>query len=409
MNAKTCIETLCEKYPQFADTYTEFLNLYDKRLWYQLTVALVDFTQKEENYVTDNMIILYAGFIANCEARFDALEYAMLVCNISRQYYPDYLNTLEFIKQVGDVGEAKTVFRNHIERKETTVPLENNMLSRRDKIGESAFIRYVLEVAWLYVKLNQTDMALEYLEEVKSLLDHQPIPSSRLYSIFYRVSIDLSRSTDDVDMIYKNSIKWLAYTPLSSMTTEEKNVIVRDLLKCALLSQDVYSFSDILTAEIRTIASQGGYPWLYELLLLVNKGEVGRWREAKELYGAMMRNDPAFLAKMPVVDEKVALLALLALVFKRPTTERCLRFEEIADCCQIAMENIESFLIRGASLGLFKCTINQIEQKVVFTWLQPRVLDPEQVATMSAMMKNWSQSIHDTLLYVTKMATESAN
>ena len=37
-------------------------------------------------------------------------------------------------------------------------------------------------------------------------------------------------STDDVDMIYKNSIKWLAYTPLSSMTTEEKNVIVRDLL-----------------------------------------------------------------------------------------------------------------------------------------------------------------------------------
>lgn len=66
------------------------------------------------------------------------------------------------------------------------------MLSRRDKIGESAFIRYVLEVAWLYVKLSQTDMALEYLEEVKSLLDHQPIPS-RLYSIFYRVSIDLSR------------------------------------------------------------------------------------------------------------------------------------------------------------------------------------------------------------------------
>ena len=43
-------------------------------------------------------------------------------------------------------------------------------------------------------------------------------------------------STDDVDMIYKNSIKWLAYTPLSSMTTEEKNVIVRDLLYLPLSS-----------------------------------------------------------------------------------------------------------------------------------------------------------------------------
>ena len=37
-------------------------------------------------------------------------------------------------------------------------------------------------------------------------------------------------------MIYKNSIKWLAYTPLSSMTTEEKNVIVRDLLYLPLSS-----------------------------------------------------------------------------------------------------------------------------------------------------------------------------
>lgn len=66
-------------------------------------------------------------------------------------------------------------------------------MTHRDKIGEKAYSRYVLEVAWLYVKLNQTDMAQEYLEEVKMLLDHQPVPSSRLYSIFYRVSIELFR------------------------------------------------------------------------------------------------------------------------------------------------------------------------------------------------------------------------
>lgn len=66
-------------------------------------------------------------------------------------------------------------------------------MTRRDQIGESAYARYVLEVAWLYVKLNQTDMAQEYLDEVKSLLDHQPTPSSRLYSVYYRVSMELFR------------------------------------------------------------------------------------------------------------------------------------------------------------------------------------------------------------------------
>ena len=60
----------------------------------------------------------------NCETRFDPMEYAMLVCNISRQYYPgmftcflfhvDFANTLEFIRKIGDVGEAKTVFRAHV-------------------------------------------------------------------------------------------------------------------------------------------------------------------------------------------------------------------------------------------------------------------------------------------------------
>ena len=66
-------------------------------------------------------------------------------------------------------------------------------MTRRDKIGESAFSRYVLEVAWLYVKMNQTDMAQEYLDEIKSLLDHQSTPSSRLYSVYYRVIMELFR------------------------------------------------------------------------------------------------------------------------------------------------------------------------------------------------------------------------
>lgn len=34
------------------------------------------------------------------------------------------------------------------------------------------------------------------------------------------------------------------------------------------------------------------------------------------------------------------------------------------------------------------------------------MLDQEQVETMTKMLNQWGQSIHDTLLYVTKKATE---
>ena len=66
-------------------------------------------------------------------------------------------------------------------------------MTRRDKIGEHAYIRYVLEVAWLYVKLGQNDLAQEYLDEVKCLMDEQSITSSVLYSVYYRVSTELFR------------------------------------------------------------------------------------------------------------------------------------------------------------------------------------------------------------------------
>ena len=83
------------------------------------------------------------------------------------------------------------------------------------------------------------------------------------------------------------------------------------------------------------------------------------------------------------MDEKVALLAVLEAVFARPTGDRVLRFDEIQAVCRVdeadvgasdgTEAQIEPFLIHGARLGLFKCLINSLEKKVVFTWLQPRV------------------------------------
>lgn len=155
---------------------------------------------------------------------------------------------------------------------------------------------------------------------------------------------------NDMDRIYSASIKWLAYTPLASMTAEEKKIIVRDMLcvlytsvtssKCALLSHEVYSFGEILTPEIREVAAMGGYTWLYSLLMIVNKGEVAKWNEAKELYGSLMQEDESFQGKMDILNEKVALLALLELVFHRPTTDRVLSFTEIANYCQIQKDMV---------------------------------------------------------------------
>ncbi|VEL42657.1 unnamed protein product [Protopolystoma xenopodis] len=49
--------------------------------------------------------------------------------------------------------------------------------------------------------------------------------------------------------------------------------------------------------------------------------------------------------------------------------------------------------MRALSLGLMKGRIDEVRQVVTLTWLQPRVLDREQIASMHSRLKAWSQTV----------------
>ena len=67
------------------------------------------------------------------------------------------------------------------------------------------------------------------------------------------------------------------------------------------------------------------------------------------------------------------------MTFKRPATNRLLTFEEIAVEAQLPIGEVEMLVMKALSLGLVRGAIDQVDQKVHMTWVQPRVLDKEQV------------------------------
>ena len=67
------------------------------------------------------------------------------------------------------------------------------------------------------------------------------------------------------------------------------------------------------------------------------------------------------------------------MTFKRPATNRQLTFAEIAQEAQLPEPEVELLVMKALSLGLVKGSIDQVEQKAHMTWVQPRVLDREQV------------------------------
>jgi hypothetical protein len=89
---------------------------------------------------------------------------------------------------------------------------------------------------------------------------------------------------------------------------------------------------------------------------------------------------PVLLQNVRMLTEKISVLALMELVFKTPSDERAIPFSVIAKHTKLAAQNeVELLVMKALSLKLVKGAIDQVEEVVAFTWVQPRVLDIAQV------------------------------
>ena len=96
----------------------------------------------------------------------------------------------------------------------------------------------------------------------------------------------------------------------------------------------------------------------------------------------------------------VTLLALVNMVFERPSLERTLSFEDIAERIAVPLEQVEWVIMRALSLGLIKGTMDQVEQTVDVTWVMPRNLDEKQMSELATRFGEWAVKVSKTQDYM---------
>jgi len=62
--------------------------------------------------------------------------------------------------------------------------------------------------------------------------------------------------------------------------------------------------------------------------------------------------------------------------------------------------------MRAMSLGLIKGSIDEVAQTVDVTWVQPRVLNTIEMATISSQLGDWVERVKGTLLSVEEQTLE---
>ena len=149
--------------------------------------------------------------------------------------------------------------------------------------------------------------------------------------------------------------------------------------------------------------------WLVELLQACSEGNVSHFKTlCSQTYPAQIAAQPALVHMGQQMQEKMTLLALVQMVFERPSSERTLDFAEIATRLEISVEQVEWVLMRAFSVKLMEGIMDQVDSTVHITWVLPRTLNNDQMADLAKRFGEWAGKVSKMQEYMQEHATLTA-
>jgi len=308
----------------------------------------------------DKLVSIYSEFIADFEAKMDPLSLAQIGMVIVGQYTSPE-EAIAFVEKIQD-----------------KVKMDN----------EALCLSKVLVGQIKLHKLEQQKETKAIIEEVEGLLDSVD-GVSPVHSHFYLLASDLYRIQGKHAEFYRASLRYLGCTEVSELTQEEQAKHAFFLSLAALLGDKVFDFGELLAHNVLQSLKGGENEWLIDLLFAFNSGDVTKFRQLKPKWSTQrdLAHNEALLF------EKVCLLCLMEMTFRREATQRQISFTEIAQATTLPVDQVEMLIMKALSQGLVRGRIDEVQSTVSLTWVQPRVLDQSQLSSMMQKIGTWCQSV----------------
>ena len=392
------LSNLAQEHPDQSSTYNEFSNLLSSKLYHQLIVAIHTFIQEPSNARTEpssNLFTLYSDVLTPIAAKLNPLTLARIACHVAFS--------------LNDYEAAKTLLEElvqELEKKDETQTLTTRLYTESKK--------YFLTLKQMEHASTTTTSTSSALESIKSFLNSNKTRLTELanstesdvaivHSAFYQCAMTYRKAVGPPEAFYKEAISYLHYTPLESITPpSEQYKIATDLSLSALTGDGVYNFGEVVhnNSMILKVLQGTENEYLVKLMKASADGDVMALEQISNEHGAAIGKEPALINRANVIKEKITLLALVKMVFERPSNERTLSFEDIATQTKMPVDKVEWIIMRALSLGLIKGSMDQVEQTVDVTWVMPRVLDEEHMRQLALRFGEWAVEVNKTKEYM---------
>jgi 26S proteasome regulatory subunit N9 len=374
------LEQQAEKAPHVAGEFAQMSDLYTRKLWHQLTLALESFAATEN---TGPLLQpLYETFVSDFKHKLNKLALARLQVAVA--------------KQLDDIA-PQTVFCKEAAEE-----------AGKDDRQARAFI--LTELARLQLDAGQVDESKALLEDAATYIESAAGIENAGQASYYRAWAGYYKIRGPAAEFYKHALLLLAYAPLTSMTTDEALAISFDLGIAALVGDGLYNFGELLEHPVVATLEQTEFAWLADLLRSFNAGDIAQYESLVQSHHAKLEQQPALLANTTFLKEKIMLMCLTETLFQRigPSGDRTITFDAIATASNLPVDQVELLVMRALSLKLIRGLLDQVDGTLRVTWVQPRVLQTPQIALMKERLQTWTGTVDKTLNFLQDETPEFA-
>uniref|UniRef100_A0A8C4QFC5 26S proteasome non-ATPase regulatory subunit 13 n=1 Tax=Eptatretus burgeri TaxID=7764 RepID=A0A8C4QFC5_EPTBU len=329
---------------ELAEEWQALEELYNKKLWHQLTLRLLKFVRHSCFSSGDGLRNLYENFICDFEHRINPLSFVEIALQIVKQI-PEKNDSLQFLEKTKE----------------------------KVKGSDEAVVLCRTSIAGIKMEQGELLDTKRMIEEVGELLENL-VGVTSVHSRFYDLSSRYYQLIGDHAAYYKDALRFLGCIDLQELSVQEQQEKAFTLGLAALLGEGVYNFGELLMHPLLESLKKTDKQWLVDLLYAFNSGNVEQFKTMKVHWG----KQPDLATNEAKLMKKIQLLCIMEMTFTRPAKNRQLTFQEIAEKTKLPVNEVELLVMKALSAKLVKGSIDEVDKKIHMTWVQPRVLDLQQ-------------------------------
>ena len=271
---------------------------------------------------------------------------------------------------------------------------------KKENLTEKVSVSFILariEVAQYHLIDSNVTVARDYIDECIELVETMAIsPPMSVQASVYRISALYDKISLNYSDFYRHTLLFLASCEIERISEEKKQEIGHDLCISALLADDIFNFGELLENLILKFLIGTKFEYLIKLISSFNSGDL------KSL-NFETNSHPALMAHLPFLQEKLCLMSLAQLLFLQIKNDRRVHFSSISHVTKVPLDQVEFLLIRAISCKIIRGVIDQVNQFITVNWIQPRILDLDQIGDLYNAISTWNRKVGHTLEIVQEM------